>query len=238
MKLSIVIPAFNEEAYIGKTLESIFYRPPNNLLEVIVVNNASTDRTRCVAASFLRVTVVDEPQKGLTKARQAGLRAARGEIIAYLDADTLIDEQWFNIVNKQYAEDKNLVCLSGPYIYYDIPAWQKWCVKWLYWGILGRITYFIVGYMALGGNFVAKKSALLEIGGFDSSIKFYGEDTDIARRLSTVGKVKFLQTFSVKTSGRRISKEGLLRTALRYMANYLSIVLTKKPVTKEYKDIR
>src|SRR6185369_588436 len=147
-----------------------------------------------------------------------------------------IDEQWFNIVNKQYAEDKNLVCLSGPYIYYDIPAWQKWCVKWLYWGILGRITYFIVGYMALGGNFVAKKSALLEIGGFDSSIKFYGEDTDIARRLSTVGKVKFLQTFSVKTSGRRISKEGLLRTALRYMANYLSIVLTKKPVTKEYKD--
>ncbi len=238
MTISIVIPAFNEEAYIGKTLKSIFQHAPKNLLEVVVINNASTDKTHQIASSFLRVTVVDEPKKGLTKARQAGLRSAHGDIIAYLDADTLVDENWFNLLNKEFTSDKSLACLSGPYIYYDIPAWQRWCVKWLYWAILGRLIYFIVGYMAVGGNFAAKRTALLEIGGFDSSIEFYGEDTDIARRLSAIGKVKFLQIFSAQTSGRRISKEGLLRTALRYMANYVAIVITKKPVTKQYRDIR
>jgi len=73
MVLSFVVPAFNEEAYIGDCLESILQQTKQiqDSIEIIVVNNASTDRTREVALSYPGVRVVDEPRKGLTFARQA-----------------------------------------------------------------------------------------------------------------------------------------------------------------------
>src|SRR5207302_647488 len=86
MNISVVIPAYNEEKYIGQTLESVISNAPENLLEIIVVNNASTDKTSAIASAFPKVKVVDEPKKGLTRARQAGLNAAQGDVLAYIDA--------------------------------------------------------------------------------------------------------------------------------------------------------
>jgi len=91
----------------------------------------------------------------------------------------------------EFSADPGIVFFSGPYIYYNTPAWQKWLVHWMYWRGLGRIIYFFTGYMAAGGNMVMSKQALQKIGGFDTSIAFYGEDTDIARRLHQIGKTKF-----------------------------------------------
>lgn len=238
MTISVVIPAYNEEAYLGKTLQSVIENVSDNVIEIIVVNNASTDRTREVAQSFGGVTVVDEQKKGLTKARQAGLNAAHGDILAYIDADTLVRKEWFEIINKEFKQNPKLVFLSGPYVYYDTPAWQQWAVKWLYYNLLARVIYSFTRYMASGGNMVAKKSALLQAGGFDTNIEFYGEDTDIARRLSAVGETKFARKFWVATSGRRFKGEGTFKTGSTYVANYTSIMFTKKPLTKKYKDIR
>ena len=74
VRLSFVVPAYNEEAYLPACLESIVAqtRELGDAVEVIVVNNASTDRTREVALAVPGVRVVDEPRKGLTFARQAG----------------------------------------------------------------------------------------------------------------------------------------------------------------------
>ncbi len=238
MTISIIIPAYNEERYIGNCLCGILKYASDNLKEIIVVNNASTDKTAKVAASFAGVRVVDEPSKGLTKARQRGLLEATGELLAFVDADSLVPENWFNIINREFSADNKLVCLSGPYVYFDTPAWQQWMVKHLYYGMLARIAYFFSGYMVSGGNFVARKDALLKIGGFDISIAFYGEDTDIARRLHKVGKVKFCSEFFMSTSGRRFANEGTINTGAKYVANYTSVMLTKKPVVKKYKDIR
>src|SRR5947209_11032880 len=119
MKLSIVIPAFNEENYIGQTLESILKNAPPELLEIIVVNNASTDNTAQIASRFEKVRVVNEPLKGLTRARQAGLLAAQGDILAYIDADSLVPQNWFSQLKKEFSQDPELIALSGPYIYYD-----------------------------------------------------------------------------------------------------------------------
>jgi glycosyltransferase involved in cell wall biosynthesis len=238
MNISVVIPAFNEEKYIGNCLHVILRYAPDNLKEILVVNNASTDKTAEVAASFPRVRVVNEPNKGLTKARQRGLTEAAGDLLAFVDADSLVQKNWFNIMNREFTADNKLVCLSGPYIYYDTPAWQQWMVKNLYYGLLARFIYFFTKYMASGGNFVARKDALLKIGGFDTSIEFYGEDTDIARRLHEVGKVKFSNSFFMPTSGRRFAGEGTVATGTKYVANYTSIMLTKKPALKKYKDIR
>lgn len=238
MKITLAIPAFNEEKFIGPCIRSALDIAPENLEEILVINNASTDKTAEVAASFAKVRVVNEPKKGLTKARQRALTEAKGELLAFVDADSLLPKNWFKVLNREFLKDPELVCLSGPYVYYDSSRLSQWCVRWLYWGMLAKVIYFFTKYMATGGNFVAKKSALEKIGGFDTSIVFYGEDTDIARRLHEVGKVKFENDFFMRTSARRFAKEGVWQTGWRYVANYTSIMFFKKPVSKAYKDIR
>src|SRR4051812_44394345 len=113
--ISFAICAHNEKKYIGDTLRSIIECAPQNPLEIIVINNASTDNTAKVASAFPNVRVVDEPKKGLTRARQAGLVAATGELLACVDADTHVSKKWFEILNREFEKDPALVCLSGPF---------------------------------------------------------------------------------------------------------------------------
>jgi glycosyltransferase involved in cell wall biosynthesis len=245
MQISLIIPAFNEEAYIGQCLKSVLENRPANLLEIIVVNNASTDRTTQVTASFHSVRVVEENKKGLTRARQAGLIAAKGDLLVYIDADTLVRKEWFEILNSEFEKDQALVCLSGPYRYFGLPEqisfvsklWYKlWFKVW--YGFANFFVNFTRGYVVIGGNFAVKKQVMLNIGGFDTKIEFYGEDTDIARRLNKAGKIKFLKAFWLASSARRFNQEGLVVTGFRYLLNYLSVIVLKKPTTKKYSDIR
>jgi glycosyltransferase involved in cell wall biosynthesis len=203
MKLAFVIPAYNEEALIGKCLESVLAEIKRSGADanVIVVNNASTDRTGEIARSFAGVTVVDEPKKGLVNARDAGFAASEGyELVANIDSDTIVPEGWLDRVLGEFAKDEKLVCLSGPYVYYDM-AWHNRLLIGLFYGL----TYLIyllnrfvlrVGSVVQGGNFVFKRAAWAAVGGYDRSIEFFGEDTDVAVRLSKVGGVKW--TFALK----------------------------------------
>lgn len=236
MKISLVVPAYNEEKYISSCLESVI-KNGGELYEIVVVDNASTDKTAGVAARFRRVRVVTEPKKGVTIARQRGVRESSGDIIAFIDADTRMPEHWVKEVVKNFKVDEKLVCLSGPYIFYDVSRLAKVGV-WLYWKVLARLAYLFTGYMAVGGNFAVRREALEKIGGFNPNISFYGDDTDTARRLYKVGRVKFNQKLVMYTSARRLRGEGFLLTAYRYAINFLSEVFTSKPFTNEYKDVR
>lgn len=241
MRLSIIIPAYNEERYLPGCLESILAEIARSIdptsIEVIVVNNASTDGTAEIAQSFPGVRVVNEVEKGLTRARQRGLEEARGEILAYVDADTRMPSGWIGRVLRSFEAHRNVVCVSGPYIYYD--ASQLVCVLTrIYWIFLAMPAYWMTRYMAVGGNFAALKTALIEIGGFDLDIPFYGEDTNIARRLHAAGKVKFVLRLPMPTSSRRFNADGLWSTALLYVTNFLSEVVLKRPVTRSYRDVR
>lgn len=244
MKLTFAIPAYNEEKQIGGCLESIKKEMAgkNYDIEIIVVNNASTDRTSEVALSYPGVQVVDQPKKGLTWARHAGFLAATGDLIANIDADTRLPKGWLDRVYREFNENEKLVALSGPYIYYDLPPLTGLGVKAFYW--VGYLTYifnhFILrrGAMLQGGNFIVKKEAMQKIGGYDLEIDFYGEDTDIAKRIQKIGRVKFTFDLPMYTSGRRLAKEGIILTAVRYAVNYFWITIFRKPFSKEYNDIR
>ncbi len=237
LKISLVIPAYNEELYLPECLEKAIKYSDGKFYEIIVVNNNSTDRTKEVALKFPGVRVVDEPIKGLTKARQKGLDEARGDYLAYIDADTRLHPMWFNIVEKFFRKNPEAVSLSGPYRYYDGSKIKNFFMHMVWW-VNAPIGYMLAGYMILGGNFVAKKKALLEIGGFDKSIQFYGEDTDLSRRLSKLGKVVFKMNFFIFSSSRRFQKEGLIRTNIVYALNFVWEVLFKRPFTKSYNDCR
>jgi glycosyltransferase involved in cell wall biosynthesis len=267
MRLSFVVPAYNEEAYLPACLESILSQincqpdgqsaPGTGNCEIIVVNNASTDRTREVALRYPGVIVVDEPRKGLTFARQAGFAASTGALIANVDADSRLTPGWVAKVLTTFAEAeasaaaksnarpdsrRPLAAFSGPLVYYDLTPRQRVLVHVFYmtaWTTYAINRYILrVGSMVQGGNFVVNRAALESIGGFNTAISFYGEDTDIARRLNDVGEVRFTFDLKMSSSARRLKSEGMLTMAARYSINYLWTTFFKRPFTDTYVDIR
>lgn len=237
MKISLVICAYNEENYIKACLEHALKHSDNKFHEIIVVDNNSTDRTKEVAEKIRGVRVVHKLEKGPNHARQKGVEVATGDFVAFIDADTKMPEGWMNLAIKEFEKNPRLGCISGPYIYYDLTKWQQFLCS-IYWYTLAYPAYLILGYMVVGGNFIIKKEILEKINGFDTSIAFYGDDTDIARRASRHGKVKFKLDFVMPSSARRLAKEGMLKTAFLYVVNFFSQAFAKKSATKSYRDIR
>ncbi len=241
MKLSIIIPAHNEQEYIAQCLKSIKKdaKTVSEDIEIIVVNNACTDNTKEIALSFPGVSVVDENRRGLSMARQAGFRASTGDLIANVDADTIMPSGWTKKVLREFTKNDNLVALSGPYVYYDRSFLMNVFI-WLSYYSIGYLSHLInhhilkIGALLQGGNFILKKSALEKISGFNTDIKFYGEDIDIARRIQKQGRVKFTFLLPMKTSARRFTQDGTIKTAIKYIINYFWVIFFKKPFRYKY----
>jgi glycosyltransferase involved in cell wall biosynthesis len=248
MKISFVVPAYNEETLLMRSLPAI----RNEILragqvlgqdaEIIVVNNASTDRTREVAESIDGVQVVDEPRKGLVQARWCGFEHSCGELVANIDADTIIPPGWLTEVMRQFGKSQNLVALSGPYVYYGVKRRVNVVVgtyyRFAYAAYLINRFVLNVGSMLQGGNFIVKRSAMLKLGQPSLRFSFYGEDTDMARRLSKVGGVKFTFKLPAESSGRRLVGEGVFTIGLRYSMNFFWATFRKRPFTEVWQDIR
>ncbi|MDO8626410.1 MAG: glycosyltransferase family A protein [Candidatus Magasanikbacteria bacterium] len=244
MIVSFVIPAYNEAKYLSLCLDSVLAlkKSSPHTIEIIVVDNASTDATALIAARYKDVTVITEPIQGLAAARQAGFKAAKGELIANIDADTIVPGAWLNTALKFFENDKRLVALSGPHDFYDArPITRKWIRIFYgaaYLVYLLNAYVFRSGSLLQGGNFIVKKSALKKINGFNSDYTFYGEDADIARRLFKVGRVVFTFKLPIFASARRLKKQGALWTAAHYAAGYIWAVIFKKPLPKTSPNYR
>lgn len=157
-------------------------------------------------------------------------------ILAYVDADALMPPGWIGKVLDTFGDADEVVCVSGPYVYYDVTSVKAACVR-LYWRPIAAPAYQLTGYMVVGGNFAASAKALTKVGGFDATIPFYGEDTDIARRLATVGRVVFDKKLVMPTSARRLRMEGFVGTGIRYMTNFATEIIFGYPFTTRYRDI-
>jgi glycosyltransferase involved in cell wall biosynthesis len=239
IKISFVIPAYNEEKFIGKCLDSVLAQIQKEkiLAEVIVVNNNSIDKTKEIALSFPGVIVIDESKRGSNSARQAGFLKSKGELIANIDADTILTDGWIKKVLEEFEKDKNLVALSGPQIYYDVDKItlleQKIFYFFAFLSYLFNKYILNIGSLIQGGNFVVKKEALLKVGGFNTQILFWGDDTDTAKRLHKIGNVKFTLKLPIYASGRRLKREGKFKTVGRYVINYFYILFFNKPFHQE-----
>ncbi|WP_420381941.1 glycosyltransferase [Novosphingobium sp.] len=234
--ISVIIPAYNEEAYLPACLDAVMLHVAGLALEVIVVDNNSTDGTRAVVERYPGVKYVAEPVKGITRARQRGFLTATGDILAYVDADTRPPAGWIEQIVAQFGARPGLACLSGPYSFYDLSGFRNAMSSG--WFVAARPLYLLTGYMMVGGNFAIRRDVLEKMGGFDSSIEFYGEDVDIGKRARKHGKVLFSNTFVMPTSGRRMTKQGFARIAGIYFVNYLSIMFRGKPSHTDYLDVR
>jgi glycosyltransferase involved in cell wall biosynthesis len=222
MKISVVIPAHNEEQRIGAALEALLMQDHPDF-EVIVVNNASTDRTVEVASAY-PVKVLHEERKGTMWACERGRQEATGEIIVRMDADCTPHPTWLSR-GERYFLDPQVVGVTGPYDYVDSgPVFRAITlgIQQIIYPITHHIThrYLQQGGLMVGGNSFMRASALEAAGGFNTDIVFYGDDTDTAKRLSSVGRIVFARHHVIPSSARRFQNEGILRIAWQYCKGF------------------
>jgi glycosyltransferase involved in cell wall biosynthesis len=242
LRISVIVCAHNEARYLPACLHSVLAqsRRPDELL---VINNASTDETATVAAQIPSVRVIDEPRKGLVVARETGRRYASGDILIYLDADCRAPLTWIARIERRFHDDASLIALSGPYRYYDWDWFGRALIR-AYDFTLAPATQLLVkhilriGTIFYGGNFAVRREALEQIGGFDTSIEFHGEDTNVGRRLSAIGRVGLCHDCYLHTSARRYIAMGKREVFRLYVRNFVSELLHHRPKDTAHMDIR
>ena len=242
LRLAVVVCAHDEAAYVGACLHSVLAqtRVPD---EVILVDNASRDGTAAVAGAIPGVRVVAEPRLGLVVARERGWHESSADVLLYLDADCRAPLQWVARMERQFATKPRLLAVSGAYRFYDWHRAGRLLIG-AYDLTVGPATHLFVKYVLragvvfYGGNFAVRRSALEAIGGFDTSIEFHGEDTNLGRRLHASGKVGLSLGCYVHTSARRYRAMGTWAVIRLYVRNFWSEILRHRPSDRTHVDIR
>lgn len=205
-KLTIIILAYNEAAYIAGCLDSIALqsRPPD---EVIVVDNNSKDNTAKIAGSYPFVTVINEAEQGIIPARNKGFDTAHGDLIARIDADTKLPEGWVGSVHNLMDSCADSICgISGPAYIYDLKSKN---VGKLLGNVMVRQGFFrgsklMLGHETLyGSNMIITKKAWEKVKDeacLESS-KMH-EDVDLALHIGKYGKIYFSDELMAGVSRR------------------------------------
>ncbi len=227
-KISVVIPALNEEKYIEPTLFHIKRLRP---FEIIVADSCSTDKTASIAKKY-GCRVVKATPGAASFGRNAGAKAARGDIILFIDADTIVFPTILDVVDRNFSKDKNLVGLTCP-IYAFTNSWKEQVVYNMSNNLVELLTNYLKKPHAPGICIAARKDAYNAAGGFNEKLKVM-EDHEFALSLGKIGKFKFCKDTCVFTSTRRMDEWGGWGLIKRYSKIYLKYFLNKN---KFYKDV-
>lgn len=222
--ISVVIPAFNEEENIGLCLEGLARQNTAERMEVIVVDNASTDRTAAVAETY-RATlpdlrVVHEPQKGRGAARTTGFACAQGDPIFSLDADTVVPPDWVEAYLKLFRDGDDVVAVTGLPRISDCSTIDNALFNVLMPLQMKAYRVLFGHYWLSGFSFAIRRDAYRKAGGFNPVTDFC-EDLDLSFRVfkTKTGKIRLEQMHPVQFSGRRF-KKGLVRGYMQYAAAF------------------
>lgn len=192
-KISVIIPVKNEEKKIGKCLENIFNQTVKPL-EVIVVDGHSSDKTVENAIKF-PVKVFYENYRTRGGACQIGVEKAEGEFVAFTDADCMPQKDWLEKLMKEYGD--GIVGVGGGIKNLGESLWEKSInlAMGTFLGsansIQGRLFKDKRYVKSISGcNSMYRREDLLKVGGFDISLST-AEDTELNRKLSTLGKLLY-----------------------------------------------
>jgi len=203
MKVSLIIPTYNEEKYIAGCLDSIEKQKikPD---EVLVIDNNCTDSTLSIVKKYSFVQIVQETKQGMIAARNAGFDAARYEVIARCDADTRLSSSWIERIHRNFTRYK-IDALTGPYFYYDAPIKTSLIAR----AYLDMMKPLHRGKETLmGPNMIITKEIWSKV---KNTVclkdKLVHEDIDLAYHIHEVGGIiKRDDRLIVHTSSRRIKK--------------------------------
>ena len=225
--LTIVIPAYNEEAYLAATLHAIeaaaahLRARTDAEVETIVVDNNSGDATASVAHSK-GAAVIAEPVQGISRLRNAGARAARGEVLAFIDADVIVPRTLLEAIHNAMRDP---ACVGGAVDADYRPRRRSMRLYLRAWRLLARVTG-----MAQGAAQFSRKHAFEDVGGYDEQV-WIGEDVDFYWSLKRLakrsnGSTRFIRQPRVRPSSRRFDRWPPWRVLIR--TNPLSIALLRR----------
>ena len=229
MKISVVIPALNEEKLLPKTLASLqaLDRKPD---EILVVDASSTDKTVEISKN-MGAHVITVPKGTIGFSRQKGIETATGDVIAFTDADALLPHDWLNRIEGALTKT-GVVGYFGGFRVFDGPPFYRWYIN----AVQPRVNEFLFFRMpmATGQNMAFFKKTTIAVGGIPTNFKM-AEDIEIARRLMTAGKIIFTQKEYVEASGRRGFEKGLF---LRVFKVFILYFLFRKADTIGFPEVR
>jgi glycosyltransferase involved in cell wall biosynthesis len=224
-RISLVIPAYNEESHIGDCLEAIA-RQTVQPYEVIVVDNNSTDQTAAIARSYPFVTVIREPRQGVVFARDRGFDAARGDVIGRLDADGRLAKDWIACVQQLFA-DGTVDAASGVVGYRDIasPRWfnisDRLVRQYIAWKMAQVHESFLYGV-----NMAIRRTSWEQVRAHVCHERRLHEDLDLAAHMSALKQnVVFTTTMWATISPRQAAASPY---------NFLQYVWANTAVCKEH----
>ena len=226
--VSIVMPAYNEQQYIEKSLFSLLESEQRTKInyEVILVDNLSTDKTIQLAQQFkkgMNLKIVHEAKQGRGPARARGFKEAKGEIILSADSDTCFYKGWIETLVLAIKDEVVAVTTSCNIVDRSpltnlVFNFSQPKLMFFYRLIFGH--YWLSGY-----SFGIRKSVYEQVGGFDTLLQAH-EDLDLSFRVAKLGKIKFINK-PVIFSGRRF-KNGLLAGFYDYIQTFIEAFILKK----------
>ncbi|PRZ33573.1 glycosyltransferase involved in cell wall biosynthesis [Antricoccus suffuscus] len=216
-RFSVVVPAYNEEHFLGACLDSLAAQDFPGDVEIIVVDNNSTDATAAVATRP-GVTVISEPKQGVCAARQAGTAAATGEIVVSTDADTTFRSDWLSTIDRSFREQPDLTAVAGPPHWVDAPRWGR-VYERAFFGLIQGF-YRLTGRVAYvsAANIAFRRNAWR---GYDVRLTQGGDELDLLRQLHEHGTVVYNHRNAVLTSARRMDRGFLYNVFVTCFYYYL-----------------
>ncbi len=229
LKVSIVIPAYNEEKNIEKTLKSLLNQTYKNV-EIVVVDNNSKDRTKEIASKY--ANTITETKQGYIYAVKRGISETDGEILTICDADSFYPSKWLEKMVRSFNNDR-VVAVYGSAEFYDTGKFMALI------SIISYSLFLIISKLfdldnTAGFNFLFRRDAYEKVGGYDENWKWGSPDIEFGRRLRKMGKVR-LSLIAVKTSSRRFKKGGFFKTTRMFLSMWRKMLKNEKP-TLSYKE--
>lgn len=232
--ISVVIAAYNEEKNLPKCLDALVSQNfPKEKYEIVVVDNNSVDKTAKIARKY-GARVVKEEKQGNTFAVKKGMDSASGEIIAMVDADTIVEKNWLTDIAKVFENEK-IVGLTGMG-YIKSGNWLLDILEKSLYQVFLNIHFLIGKPHTMGFNLAVRKSAYERIGGINEKFTM-SPDIDLGLRLKSQGKVVFDKNITVITSFRRW-QETPIDAFITYAKGYLWTIWFRKPPPVKQKVIR
>jgi glycosyltransferase involved in cell wall biosynthesis len=208
--ISIIIPAHNEERYLGGTLEALRHQN-YSCFEIIVVANGCTDRTAEVARGRCERLIVLS-QKGLGVSRNLGARMARGEILVFLDADTTLEPMALRVIAEDFAKGDGAATLKGR------PDSEQFRYRMIY--AYKNFTHRHSLHCGSSGVIICWRKDFIRCGGFDEGLEI-SENSELIGRLKGFGKYKYIGGVAATTSMRRFARRGFGRMAWTWLKFWL-----------------
>lgn len=216
--LSIIIPTLNEEHYLPRLLTSIVIasKKYEGAVQIVVVDGASTDETVKVAGSFrgeLRDLEVHSSERGISTQRNFGASKAKYETIIFLDADMECTENTLVSINAKLRNKSDFIAMPLMYPYDGKPIdFILGAISYFYFFVVQRLSPVISGMCIITTHSVHDR-----IGGFDERI-VRGEDIDYGLRAVKSGAKHYVFLGArVRSSARRLDRDGRMRTALTWL---------------------